>query len=110
MCRGVTQCDLSSSSDEAYQSSNGSDDLLMGVCEKAFPPSSGNNQKKLLAMCYGLADAAGHSLGVTGVYPFKETVGRVNIISNQDQLRDEILLMSRRSSYVWRSHSEAQDR
>jgi hypothetical protein len=55
LCGGVlTLCDLTSSSDEADQLSNESndeDDRLMGVCEKAFPPSSGNNKKKLLAMC-----------------------------------------------------------
>jgi hypothetical protein len=42
-------------------------------------------------MCYGLADATtGHSLGMTDIYPFKDTVGRVNFIPNRDQLRDEI--------------------
>jgi hypothetical protein len=90
----LTQRDLSSSSDEADQSSNESkdeDDRLMGVCEKEFPPSSGDNKKKLLAMCYGLDKAtAGHSLGMTDVYPFKDTVRRVNFIPNRDQLRDEI--------------------
>jgi hypothetical protein len=94
LCGGVlAQHDLSSSSNEADQSSNGSDDeddCLMGVCEKAFPPSSGDNKKKLLAMCYGLADTAGRSLGMTGVYPFKDAVRRVNFIPNRDQLRDEI--------------------